>query len=60
MDFDAAFDITRKTFSYTNHTIMSEALEKWDYDLFRSVVPELVDIISRINEVQNSELRARA
>ena len=59
MDFDAAFDITRKTFSYTNHTIMSEALEKWDYDLFRSVVPELVDIISRINEVQNSELRAR-
>ena len=38
---------------------MSEALEKWDYDLFRSVVPELVDIISRINEVQNSELRAR-
>lgn len=58
MDFDAAFDITRKTFSYTNHTIMSEALEKWDYDLFRSVVPELVDIISRINEVQNSELRA--
>ena len=58
MDFDAAFDITRKTFSYTNHTIMSEALEKWDYDLFMSVVPELVDIISRINEVQNSELRA--
>ena len=58
MDFDAAFDITRKTFSYTNHTIMSEALEKWDYDLFMSVVPELSDIISRINEVQNSELRA--
>ena len=59
MDFDAAFDITRKTFSYTNHTIMSEALEKWDYDLFMSVVPELADIISRINEVQNSELKAR-
>ena len=58
MDFDAAFDIARKTFSYTNHTIMSEALEKWDYDLFRSVVPELAEIVSRINEVQNSELRA--
>ncbi len=59
MDFDAAFDITRKTFSYTNHTIMSEALEKWDYELFRSVVPELAGIVSAINEVQNAELRAR-
>mgnify|MGYP003177301197 FL=1 len=43
MDFD-------QTFSYTNHTVMSEALEKWPLDLLGSVVPEIVDIIRRIDE----------
>ena len=47
-DFDAAFDITRRVFSYTNHTVMGEALERWPLDLLRSVVPEIVDIIWRI------------
>ncbi len=50
MDFDAAFGIAQKTFSYTNHTVMSEALEKWPLDLLRSVVPEIVDIICRIDQ----------
>jgi len=59
MGFEGALAVARETFSYTNHTIMSEALEKWNYDLFKSVVPELADIISRINDVQNQELRAR-
>ena len=59
MDFDAAFDITRKTFNYTNHTLMSEALEKWGYDLMRSVVPEITELISRINDKMNGELRAK-
>ncbi len=58
MDFDAAFDIARETFSYTNHTIMSEALEKWEVELFNSVVPELGRIIFRINDRLNAELRA--
>ncbi len=49
MDFDHAFDIAQKTFSYTNHTVMGEALEKWNLDLMRSVVPEIVDIICRID-----------
>ena len=47
-DFDAAFDMTRRVFSYTNHTVMGEALERWPLDLLRSVVPEIVDIIGKI------------
>ncbi|MBQ2662324.1 MAG: glycogen/starch/alpha-glucan phosphorylase [Clostridia bacterium] len=59
VDFDTAFDIARKTFSYTNHTIMSEALEKWELELFNSVVPELGSIICRINERLWSELKGK-
>ena len=55
MNFDQAFDIAQKTFSYTNHTVMGEALEKWNLDLLRSVVPEIVDIICRIDEKLKSE-----
>ena len=50
MSFEQAFEVAQKTFSYTNHTVMSEALEKWNLDLMRSVVPEIVDIIVRIDE----------
>ena len=50
MDFEQSFDIAQHTFSYTNHTVMAEALEKWDLDLMRSVVPSIVDIILRIDE----------
>ncbi len=50
MDFDQSFSIAQHTFSYTNHTVMSEALEKWPLDLLGSVVPEIVDIIRRIDE----------
>lgn len=58
MDFDEAFDTARETFCFTNHTIMSEALERWELDLFNSVVPELGSIICRINERLKDELRA--
>lgn len=47
-DFDRAFDLTRGVFSYTNHTVMAEALEKWDLNLLGSVVPEIVEILHRI------------
>ena len=50
MSFDDAFNVAQKTFSYTNHTVMAEALEKWPLDLMRSVVPEIVDIICRIDQ----------
>ena len=55
MDFEGAFAIAQKTFSYTNHTVMGEALEKWNLDLLRSVVPEIVDIICRIDQKLKSE-----
>ncbi len=55
MDFDSAFAVAQKTFSYTNHTVMGEALEKWPLDLLRSVVPEIVDIILRIDEKLKAE-----
>lgn len=57
MEFDAALNIARNTFNFTNHTIMVEALEKWNVELFNSVVPELTGIVMRINEALNAELR---
>ncbi len=55
MNFEQAFEIAQKTFSYTNHTVMGEALEKWPLDLLASVVPEIVDIINRIDAKLKSE-----
>jgi len=55
MDFDQSFAIAQKTFSYTNHTVMGEALEKWPLDLLSSVVPEIVTIIRRIDEKLKTE-----
>ena len=50
MDFEKAFSIARSTFNYTNHTIMQEALEKWDCDLYSKVLPRIVEIIELIND----------
>ena len=55
MDFEQSFEIAQKTFSYTNHTVMGEALEKWDLDLLRSVVPDIAEIICRIDRKLRSE-----
>ena len=55
MDFDNAFSVAQKTFSYTNHTVMGEALEKWPLDLLGSVVPEIVEIIKRIDAKLKAE-----
>ena len=57
VDFDQAFDIAQKTFSYTNHTVMSEALEKWDTGLMKMIIPEVYAIIERINERQWHDLK---
>ena len=55
MDFAQAFSVVRRTFSYTNHTVMAEALEKWDLRLLRSVVPEIAGLILKIDGVLRAE-----
>ena len=49
LQWDEAWDITRKVCAYTNHTIMSEALEKWPIELFSRLLPRLYMIIEEIN-----------
>ncbi len=47
--FEQAFLIARDTFAYTNHTVMQEALEKWDLSLLSSVCPQIVSVIRKID-----------
>jgi len=56
MDFDSAFNVAQKTFSYTNHTVLGEALEKWPLELLNSVVPQIADIICRIDHKMRTEI----
>ena len=57
--FAKALEIARRVFAYTNHTVMQEALEKWDVELLRSVAPEIARIIVRIDEAFRKELAGR-
>ena len=57
--FDEAFSIAQRTFNYTNHTVMAEALEKWDIHLLEMIIPDVYKIIDRINERQGHDLRGR-
>lgn len=49
LGWDEAWDITCRTFAYTNHTVMSEALEKWPLDMFRRILPRISMIVEEIN-----------
>ena len=55
-EWDAAFDICRKVFAYTNHTVMSEALEKWNVDIFRSTLPRIWQIVQEMDRRCRADL----
>ena len=55
-EWDTAFDICRKVFAYTNHTVMSEALEKWNADIFRSTLPRIWQIVCEMDRRCRAEL----
>ncbi len=55
--FEEAFLIARDTFAYTNHTVMQEALEKWDLALLSSVCPQIVSIIRKIDARFRREMK---
>ena len=59
LEWADAWNATVKTMSYTNHTILSEALEKWDAELFKNVLPRVYQIILEIDNRYVSDMAAR-
>jgi len=59
LEWDFAWDLTKKVLAYTNHTLLPEALEKWPLDWFQSMLPRHLEIILEINRRLLNEVRSR-
>jgi len=57
LSFESAFAVCKKTFNYTNHTIMQEALEKWDVAIIKRISKEIAHIIARIDKQTKAEYK---
>ena len=57
--WEHAFDITCRTFAYTNHTVMSEALEKWNVDIFKKTLPRIYQICEELDRRCRADLEVK-
>lgn len=58
LSWEDAWEITCNTFAYTNHTVMSEALEKWPFDMFRKILPRIAMIVEEIHRRNMEKIEA--
>ena len=59
-NWDEAWDVVTRTFAYTNHTVMPEALEKWNEDIFRNLLPRIYQIVCEIDRRFCEDLRQKS
>ena len=59
VEYNRAFDIVKRTFNYTNHTVLPEALEKWGVDIFEKLLPRHLELIYLINFFFMEDIKKR-